>query len=156
MHLHDFLKVGMLPIAIGRILVHATPCGIHEVELRSKRLARHALKLFVTPQGLSHTILDDVPVEPFLHRTPTPIAMVVSLNQHPAQFVACLRSQGSFSNRSQLRLGNDRRAWGRVIDDRLQHRRHRARRNVAPAFDDLASVSTEDDRRRPTVIFVSV
>jgi len=124
--------------------------------LRSKRLTRHALKLFIPPQGLSHAILDDVPIEPFLDRTPAPITMIVSIDQHLAQFVACLGSEGSFISRSQLQLGNDRRPWGRVIDDRLQHRSHRARRNVAPAFDNLASVGTEDDRRRPTVILISV
>ncbi len=88
LHLHDFLKVGMLPIAIGRILVYAAPRWIHKVELRSKRLPRHPLKLFVTPQGLGHAILDDVPIEPFLHRAPTLIVVIVSVDQHPAQFVA--------------------------------------------------------------------
>jgi hypothetical protein len=61
----------MLPIAIGRILVDAAPHWIHEIELGSERLARHALKIFVTAQRHGHATLDDVPVGPFLRRAPT-------------------------------------------------------------------------------------
>src|SRR5260370_22558276 len=115
-YLPDFLKVGMTPIAMGRILVYATPRQIHEVELRSKRLTPHALNLFVTPQGLSHTILDDVPIEPFLHRAPTLIVMIVSIDQNLAQVFARVAGEGGFLTWRQVALGNDRRARDRVID----------------------------------------
>src|SRR5580700_3914668 len=53
-------------------------------------------------------------------------------------------------------FGHDGRAWRRVIDDRLQDRRHLSWRKVTLPLYDLAAIGSKDDRGRPAIVLVTV
>ena len=77
LELHDFLKVGLFPVASGRILVDAAPRWVNQIELCIQRLATHALGFGVAFTRLRQRQFDAVPVEVLLGESPTAILAVV-------------------------------------------------------------------------------
>src|SRR5689334_4214410 len=88
LELHDFFKVRMLPVAIGRVLINATPDRIDELTLRIEGLARHRFELALPRDRLFEAKLDDVPIEKLLDRAPAPVLVVVIVAQDLLQFRA--------------------------------------------------------------------
>src|ERR1700733_13801038 len=146
----------MLPVPIGRILINPSPGRIEQIELGSERFSRHPLKGLVSALRLSQAILDGVPVEELLARTPAAVLVVITISQSLPEDALSTGSKRGLATRDQRRLWNHRRAGRRIINDRLQHRSHLLRRQIPSPLHDFASVAVKDDRRRPTVIFVSI
>src|ERR1700720_4378369 len=92
LHLHDFFKVRMLPVSVGRILIDTAPTWIEQIELGSERFSRHTVKSLVATFCLIQAKLDGIPVEKFLCRTPTAICVVITVDQGLAE---CILSAGS-------------------------------------------------------------
>src|ERR1700692_3642950 len=114
----------MLPVPVGRILVNSSPGRIEQIELGKERFPRRPLKGLVAALRLSQAILDGVPVEELLARTPAAVPVVITINQSLPEDALSTGSKRGLATRDQRRLRNHRRAGGRIIDDRLQHRGH--------------------------------
>src|SRR6516162_1615821 len=117
--LHDFLKMRMLPITVGRVLVNTTPSRIHKLELRGERFASHAFRTLVSALRFAHRVLDDVRIEEFLNCAPATILWVVTFNQNSTQFVSRTVCKLRFRSGLERGLFNDRRTRRGIIDNCL-------------------------------------
>src|ERR1700722_2210516 len=81
LHLHDFFKMRMLPVAVGRILIDTAPLWVEQIELGSERFSRHTVKSLVATFRLVQAKLDGIPIKKFLCLTPTAICVVITVDQ---------------------------------------------------------------------------
>src|SRR5580704_9080306 len=109
LHLHDFFKVRMLPVSVGRILIDTAPTRIEQIELGSERFSRHTVKSLVATFCLVQAKLDGIPVEKFLRRTPTAICVVITVDQYLAECILSAGSECGLAVRNHRYLGHHRR-----------------------------------------------
>ena len=156
LHRHDFLEVRMVPVAVRRVLVNATPNRVDELALRGERLPGHARRRGVAGRGAGEAVFDVVPIEKFLVPAPTAELCVVAGEEVCLQLGAQGFRERAVFGVFDRDLRHDGRTRRRVVDDCLEHGCHLRRRQVAAALDDLAAVGGENHGRRPAVIFVAI
>src|SRR3984957_7060307 len=113
LHLHDFFKMRMLPVPVGRILIDTAPLWVEQTELGSERFSRHTVKSLVATFCLVQAKLNGVPVEKFLCRTPTAICVVITVDQGLAERILSAGSECGLAVRNQRCLGHHRRTGRR-------------------------------------------
>ena len=152
---HDLLEVRMRPVAVGGVLVGASPDRVDDpggvVKIDTGDLER----LLVALRAAQHGVFDQIAVEELLRLHQPADFLVAGLGeaflQHHAQLVFQQRLVGEFGDR--LAVGVQDRAG--IIDDGLQHGDHAFRRQITPALDDFLPGPVEYNGRRPAVVLVA-
>src|ERR1700693_652623 len=107
LHLHDLFEVRMIPIAVSRVLISATPDRIDKFALRVERFARHSFEVLIAQQGLVDAVINDIPIKKLLHGTPPAILVVVVSAQFLLQFLSGHERQSRPAVRVKWRLPGD-------------------------------------------------
>ena len=153
---HDLLVVRMIPIAIHRVLVHAAPDRIDQLQPRRERLPRHLSRQQVPRRSLGHAILERIPVEEFLNPAPSPELAVIGVDEFAIHRRHLIPGKRRLRRGRRGRLLFDRWPGRRIVYERLKHRGHRRRRDVAPALRQFGPVPFENHCCRPAIVFVAV
>ena len=145
----------MLPVGIGRVLVHAAPRRIDDLQRRRERATGHLVGLLIALSGAQQAVLDSVVIDELLELLQTAKLRVVRLVERSLQRLAQLRRQQRVVGELRDRLIVAVIDRARIDDDFLEHRDHHGRCEIAAALDDLAALGVEHDRGRPAIVLVA-
>jgi len=145
-----------VPVSVGGILVDAAPRGVEQTPLLVERLPGAVFRPGIAPSREDHRILHRIPVQILLIESPASVLLVIAggviLSEPFPRRRAQHRVRGNFQRGRRLHRGPGRR----IINDRLQHRRHFIRRKIPLPLHNLVAASVENHRCRPTVILVPI
>ena len=145
------------PGGSGGILVDTTPDRIDEMQFSGESLARHVLRLGIAvAPGHGHGILDRIPIQQLLSRTPATLLLVVAIQIALLDFGAQRGAEQRTRRDFQLGLRLHRRSGSGIVDDGLQHGGHHSGWKISLALHDFVPLPIEDHGRRPAIIFITV